>query len=401
MIDEHNTADVSTNQAFSPPPSDDQAPFEFAAETTATGELEPDNDEDDNTAIWSAVDMVLDTDAIMASLENEASSDAVVLPEAAVTPHSPPPESQSQLAIEKTSGRPRAVANRFRKKNRKAASTSKPSTASPSQEVTEFLTTVECLREHLNRLFDNPRSPSERLALPGRCCCNCDSEIVVATPEEPCLRAEPEQRKKRARNTGDYSELSNALVEWRSKKAQSMGFIFPSFVFPDHLIDNLAKCGSSLETVDDLRQCTGQDVIKEAEKELFGFITEFVEEVQLKNRVSAASKSVKVRTQQQEAQARRRMRQRDALEEAKTIVGSWAQAGLADVPDNVREDLARARELVNKDKAQKAKRATEARNKRHAQKNMANKNTLPQHRAETSPNDSENNGKENLCPTTE
>ena len=63
-----------------------------------------------------------------------------------------------------------------------------------------------------------------------------------------------------------------------------MGLLYPAFVFPEHLIDKLVACGSSLDSVDDLRQCTEGQVIWEAERELYGFIVEFIEEMELREK---------------------------------------------------------------------------------------------------------------------
>ena len=78
------------------------------------------------------------------------------------------------------------------KKHGKANQTAKPSNTS-LQEVTESLATTTCLREHLNRLFDNPSSPSETIALPGRCCCNCGRPTM---PSEDSSSTELVQRMK-------------------------------------------------------------------------------------------------------------------------------------------------------------------------------------------------------------
>ena len=63
-----------------------------------------------------------------------------------------------------------------------------------------------------------------------------------------------------------------------------MGLLYPAFVFPEHLIDKLVARGSSLDSVDDLRQCTKGQVIWEAERELYGFIVEFIEEMELREK---------------------------------------------------------------------------------------------------------------------
>ena len=91
------------------------------------------------------------------------------------------------------------------------------------------------------------------------------------------------QRMKRTRKTEVQTELADALVEWRLRKQESMGLSYPAFVFPEHLIDKLAACGSSLDSID-LRQCTEGQVIWEAERELYGFIVEFIEELELREK---------------------------------------------------------------------------------------------------------------------
>ena len=74
------------------------------------------------------------------------------------------------------------------------------------------------------------------------------------------------QRMKRTRKTEAQTELADALVEWRLRKQRPMGLCTLISFSPEHLIDKLAACGSSLDSIDDLWQCTEGQVIWEAER---------------------------------------------------------------------------------------------------------------------------------------
>ena len=316
--------------------------------------------DDEDSALWAAVDE-LDGAAIAASIGDGPTNGADTLPGESVPTQDPAPE-RSSRSITKKNGRARAVASRYRKKYTKSAPIAESLTISSSEEMNAFLTTTKCLREHLNRLFDNPRSDNELLALPGRCCSNCNPATG------PTDNSKQGNRKKRARKLDAHNELANTLIKWRDKKALSMGFMHPSFVFPDHLIDTLAAYGS-LDSVDDLRKCTHGEVVEEAQRELYGLITEFAEDRELQNDVNKLmSKKAKVRDRQSEAQARLRKNRRTTLKDAMALAGTWGEADMMDVPEQVRDDLAFAREVVRKDKVQKANRATKARERRQAAK---------------------------------
>ena len=136
-------------------------------------------------------------------------------------------EPERELRRSDSASPPRSMASSDSlKKHGKANQTAKPSNTS-LQEVTESLATTACLREHLNRLFDNPSSPSETIALPGRCCCNCGRPTM---PSEDSSPTELVQRMKRTRKTEAQTELADALVEWRLRKQH--GTLYPDFVFP-------------------------------------------------------------------------------------------------------------------------------------------------------------------------